>query len=295
MKNKRSIILLIILLVLCCCCLLSFMFFALRGKFRFSGFSLYQTVSNQLVVDEVYPDDFEKVDVLIGSGDVFIRESVDDQVHVRIYSDRSDVQVTTVNRKLQVSIPEKDCSFFCFERRISKVEIDLPKEYSKDIQISNLYGDIEIGEFLSARIVIEEKYGDVSVLGGDVVTIQNEFGDIRLEKARDAKIRESAGEVNIGTVFDVTVTNNYGDIRIQKVENYLDIKEDCGDVEIGEVFLKKDSSIKNSYGNIEVGFTNEIFIQGKTDLGDVHINQNYPKADVVLNLKNSCGDIEVDN
>lgn len=295
MKNKKGIILLIVLLSICSCCLLVLMISVLQGNFHYHGFSLYQTVSDQIVVDEEYLDDFEKIDVSIGAGDVSILESEDAKIHLRIYSDHSDSEVTAKDHRLHIFIPKSDCHFFCFDRKISKVDLYLPKDYSNAIRIENLYGDIEISEFLHANIVIEEKYGDVSVQGGNAVNIQNDYGDVRLEKAIDAKIQASAGEVVIGTVSNVTVRNNYGDIRIRKVDHYLDIKEECGDVEIGEVVLMRDSSIKNSYGNIEIGFTNEIFIQGKTSLGEMRINKNYSKADVILTLKNNCGDIEVDN
>ena len=59
--------------------------------------------------------------------------------------------------------------------------------------------------------------------------------------------------------------------------------------------INKDSSIKNNLGSIKIGSTNEIYIEAKTDLGDVKVNNNYKKSDITLNLKNNCGDIKVNN
>ena len=75
----------------------------------------------------------------------------------------------------------------------------------------------------------------------------------------------------------------------------MQIKEDCGDVKIDSLNLKENSSIHNSYGDIKIGSTNEIYINAKTSLGDTKINNNYQKSYVTLTIDNSCGDIRVNN
>ena len=64
---------------------------------------------------------------------------------------------------------------------------------------------------------------------------------------------------------------------------------------IDSLNLKENSSIHNSYGDIKIGSTNEIYINAKTSLGDTKINNNYQKSDVTLTIDNSCGDIRVNN
>lgn len=41
--------------------------------------------------------------------------------------------------------------------------------------------------------------------------------------------------------------------------------------------------------------TNDIYIDAKTDLGDVDVNHNNRMSGITLKIKNNCGDIEVDN
>ena len=142
---------------------------------------------------------------------------------------------------------------------------------------------------------MDQKYGDITIGESKSVKIHNDYGDIRIDQVVDADIECSAGDVVIGTVSNLKVQNNYGDINIQKVDYYLDIKEDCGEVNIREVNLKKGSSIKNSYGDIEIGFTNEIYIDANTSLGDKNIRNNYRESKIMLRIQNSCGDIVVNN
>ena len=175
------------------------------------------------------------------------------------------------------------------------MELYIPNTFAKDLEINNDYGDITIGDFPPAHISVEEDYGDVFVQSGNEVKVENNYGDIEIEEANIAHVKESAGNVTIGKVQDAIVHNNFGDIKVQEVLHFMDIKQDCGDVKIEKAILNKDSKIENHLGDIKIGETNEIYIEAKTSLGDTKIKQNNHKADVTLQIENSCGDIKVDN
>lgn len=295
MKNKPLIIVLIVLLSILVIGLITFLIFMLNGNFRFRSFTMFQTESKNLVLEKSYQDDFNRIEMNVDAGNIYIKESPDEQVQVLAYGNEEYITVDAQNGQLNIRVHEKNCHFFCFRRTISRVEVYLPKDYSHLIQIDSKYGDTEIQKFAQAEIRLEQKYGDISIKEGKKLKIRNDYGDIRIDQVVDADIQCSAGDVVVGTVSNLTVQNNYGDVDVQKVENYLNIKEDCGEVNIREVNLKKDSSIQNSYGDIEIGFTNEIYIDANTSLGDKEIRNNYPKSNVTLTIKNSCGDIEVHN
>ncbi len=297
MKNRTLIITMIALLSVLVIGLITFLIFMLNGNFRFRSFTMFQIESKTLVLDQIYTEDFNRIEMNIDSGNIYIKESLDEKVQVLGYGNEDDITVTvdTKNQKLNIRIDEKDCHFFCFRKTIPKVEVYLPKEYSHLIKIDSKYGDTEIEKFLNAEITLDQKYGDITIGESKSVKIHNDYGDIRIDQVVDADIECSAGDVVIGTVSNLKVQNNYGDINIQKVDYYLDIKEDCGEVNIREVNLKKGSSIKNSYGDIEIGFTNEIYIDANTSLGDKNIRNNYRESKIMLRIQNSCGDIVVNN
>lgn len=295
MKNKTFIILLIVLLSVLVLGLTTFMIFMINGKFRLRTFTILQTESKNLVFDQTYTQDFNEIKMTVSAGNIYMKESPNEQIQVLGYGNEEDVTVDINNQKLNINVEEKNCHFFCFKRTISKIEIYLPKDYDHLIKIENNYGDTEIAEFLNAKIDIEQKYGDILIEGSKTLKIYNDYGDIKIDQAEDADIKCSAGDVVIGTISNLTVVNHYGDIDVRKVENYLDIKEDCGEINIREINLGRNSSIKNSYGDVEIGFTNEIYIDASTNLGDKDIKKNYPKSEVTLRIQNNCGDIEVNN
>lgn len=294
MKSKIGIILLIILLIIICIGLISFMINIINGKsvFRF-GFS--NKVSEELIINEEYDNTFKKIDITSEAGEVYVKTSNEKKVKVKIYSEAENTKVETENNELTIISQEKKGHIFAFNNKISKIEVYLPENYENTIKIKNNYGDIEVEKFANSDIEIEEDCGDVLVQQGKKVSIKNDYGDIKLEKAIEANIKQSAGDVKIDEVNDINVENNYGDIKIKNVYNSLKVEEDCGEVKIENININENSSIENNLGDIKIGSTNEIYINASIDLGDIKINQNYPKSEITLKIKNNCGDIKVDN
>lgn len=295
MKNKSFIIFLISLLSIISIGLIIFMVNVINGNFHFSNILFSSQVSNQLIIDETYDNNFKKITINTSASDIEIKNSNNEKIKVVVYGEKDQTTIQTSDENLSISSKEQTCIGFCFNKEISKIEVYLPENYSHLIEVKNNYGDIRIDSFLNANINVDEDCGDVSVIGGNEVIINNNYGDIKIEKANIVTIKEAAGDVKIGEVNDAIVENDYGDIEIDSVLNYLDIKEDCGDVKIDQIHLNKNSKISNNLGDIKIGSPNEIFINAKTDLGDEKINHNYPKSDIELTIENDCGDITINN
>ena len=108
------------------------------------------------------------------------------------------------------------------------------------------------------------------------IMVKNNYGDIKIDNFKEAtmEIEEDCGEVSVVSGKNIVVKNNYGDIKIGEAK-FANIKESCG--------------------NIDIGKTNQIYIDAKTDLGQVEIGRNWRTAQTILTIKNNCGDIEVEN
>lgn len=46
---------------------------------------------------------------------------------------------------------------------------------------------------------------------------------------------------------------------------------------------------------MKIGETNDIYIDAKTDLGEVKVNRNNRYSEITLEIENDCGDIKVEN
>lgn len=296
MKNKGLTIFSIILLSIVVVLLVLFLIFSLSNKSFFKNLSLFSKVSNVKIVDEIYEETFEQINIDAKAGDIEIKKSNDNQIKLIIYGDKERTKVSDNSSELNISSREKDCFGLCFKRTISKIELYIPVDYDKNIKINSNYGDIEIDEFKNLNLDVKMEAGDIEVGSVKNADIVNSYGDITINgHSEKIYIKEKCGDVEINEVDDVTVQNNYGDIKINKINSSLDVKDDCGDIKIAFISINKNSTIHNSLGDIEIGTTNEIFIDAKTNLGDTKINNNYHKSDIVLKITNSLGDIEVEN
>lgn len=295
MKNKTVIITLIIILSIIAICLTLFMISMLNNNFNFSFFKQNYKVSNKLVLDKVYDFDSNSVKINADASNIYIKTSLDEKTKVVIYSDEKNTSVEAINNEISITSKSKGCIGFCINYKTTKIEVYLPKDYNKEINIINKYGDVNIEDLKNANINIEEDCGDVIVREVNNANITNKYGDIKINKSNTANIKAEVGDIEIGTVNNITVKNAYGDIEISKVNNYLNVKNNCGDINIDNVFINKDSYIKGNFGDIEIGKTNKIYIDANTDLGNTNINNNYHKSDITLKIENDCGDIEVDN
>lgn len=293
-KNKVLTITLIIILSVLVIGITWLMIGLLTGKMNLNNFKLFSSTSKELVIDETYNMTFNKIDIYSESGEVYIKKSSRDEVKVIIHGEKEKTSVDTTNNELSISVKSSFCIGFCFNTN-SKIEVYLPENYQNIIKVNSKYGDIEIGSFANATLEINEESGDVSVISAKIAYINNDYGDIKIGNVNEATVSDSAGDIEIGTVYDAKVENQYGNIEIENILNYLDINNDCGDIEIDNIVLNKNSKITDDFGNIEIGNTNEIYIDAKTDLGNVAIKNNYQKSEVTLTIDNSCGDIEIDN
>ncbi len=295
MKNKSAIIFLIILLSIISVALILFMTFVINGKFKQSNIIFNHAVSNEKVIDEVYKIDFKKIDIKASASDIYVKKWASDQTKLIVYGDKENTKVSTSNNELKITSKEKSCVGICFNFKVSKIVLYLPNDYNKLIKVDNDYGDTNVENLLNAKVEITEDAGDVNIEAAKDMTVTNNYGDIVIGKGKSANIKASAGDIQVSSIDYIDAKCNYGDINIDKINFYSYITNDCGDIEIKEMNLYKNSHIINNLGDIEIGKTNKIYFDAKTDLGDIKINNNYNKSDVILKIKNDCGDIEVNN
>lgn len=295
MKNKCWLISLIILLAIIMIFLTIFFIGLIQNGFKFKGFKIGLQNSDELILDKTYDASFKNIVIDATTSNIFIKESNENNIKAVIYGTKDDIDVKTNLDTLNVKINEKKCIGICFNQKSAKVEIYLPQDFDGNMDIKNDYGDIYIGKFLNANLDIAADCGDVEISGGNIIKVDNNYGDIRVEKANLATINEDCGDVFVSDISDATIKNSYGDIKVKSVRNYLNLANDCGDIEVNNVNLNQNSYIKDDYGDVKIGTTNEIFIDAKTDLGKINIKNNYNKSDITLKIENDCGDVLVNN
>lgn len=295
MKNRALLIVLIVILSITSVLLLGGMIFLLNNntnKGRLFNFRL-SNVSQKLVVDEEYENNFERILIDAKASDINIKRTSGERVRVVVYGEGKDTFVNTNSGDLIVQSKRKACTFFCLARTIDKIIIYLPSDFTKKVKITNNYGDIEIDKFNEANFEIESDFGDVDILGAQNINVRSDFGDIEILEAKDVFINSSAGDIDIDTVEALQVQNDFGDIDVKRISNSLKLESDSGDITLKDVILKKSSSIKNGYGDIEINYIRDVNVNADTGLGDEKVRNSDSQSNIYLNIENGCGDIFV--
>ncbi len=277
MKNNSLIIALIIVLGIIVLALSVFLVFALSNTNITNSFNWSKTEYQNVIYNKTYENVFSNININSDAANIFIKNSTTSETKVIINGKEENLAISDQDT-LDIKLSEQKIKWFIFNYKTARIEIYLPEDYSGEININNKYGDIEIEDFVNANITIKSAYGDTNV-----------------DRAKELNVESSAGDIKVNEVERITADNNLGDIKISLVKAYLDINADCGDIKIDEVNLTENSQIKDSLGSIKIRHTNDIRIDARTDLGDSKIYDNNYKSDIVLIIKNSCGDIKVNN
>ena len=294
MKNNKATIFLIVLLSLTIIALTFFMITMINKKHH-SYFRLGFITKRieELQIEETYKNIYEKINITTDAADIEIKKSENEDIYLKIYSEKEHSKVLDNETELNIEVTQKKCVGLCINTKIAKVELYLPENYNKEINIDNNYGDIEIASFENLNLNIKEEAGDIKIEKANTVNIINNYGDIKINEIKEGTVKESAGDVIIDKVNSVDIKNNYGDVKIGEVNEYVKIDGDAGDVKIERLNITKDSSIDTNVGDITINNTNDIFIDAETDVGKAKIQENNNKSQITLKIENNVGDIKV--
>lgn len=251
----------------------------LNGNIRINelfNFNLKKSYIKEIAVDETYDNTFDSINIYTTAGEINIYESSTEEIQLVVYNKKDKTTVEVDNNKLDIKAKAKKCHFLCINPKIAKIELYIPSNYDKEIKITTEYGDVKIESFENGNFEIRSNYGD-----------------IKIDKANIAKTDLDYGDIRIGTINELIVDSNYGDIKIDTINSYFKINCDYGDIKIDSASLTKDSKIEDDFGDIKIKNISGVYIDAKTDMGDVDTNGNDRTSTITLTIRTDYGDIEV--
>lgn len=294
-KNNTAAIIMIVVLSLLIVLIVAFLVKFINTDFKITSFRFnISSVSNKLQFSKTYSESFEKINVNGDAIDIYIKDSNDANTYLKIYSSKKKYKVDTINNELYINEYSKNnINFFNF--KVSKLELYVPKDYNKNINIDTKYGDIRIENFNDAKFDVKSKAGDIKVNSAKELNLSNNFGDIKVVNSKVLKAQNSAGDIKISRVDSAQIKNSAGDIKINLINKYINIKNSAGDIDINNLNVAKNSKIINKCGDIKINNVNDVFIDAKTEVGDLDYNNKRTNSTLTLIVKNKLGDIEINN
>lgn len=275
--NKTTTIILIILLSILCIILIGFLIAFICGVIPIWSFNVRNyKVSNHLAYEEIYDRDIQSIEVDSTLGDIEILPSNDENIHLSIYSDNRLFEVNDSDSSLVVKFQEEEGFHFQLSRTKDLVRLYVPEDCDILFELASDSGDVEVMDFSNASFDISVDMGEVAIDSCDTLDIESDMGDVR-----------------IGTVRELDAVLDLGNLEVTSITESLSIDADMGKVSLDEVHLLSDSTITLSLGDLDIKQLSNAYVDAKTDLGDVDVENNDRNAPYTLTIKNDMGDITI--
>ncbi len=249
MSRGTKFVLFIVLLII-----IAVVYLTIQGKDKFVAKYVHNSV---LIASEDYePISLGNVVVNLTNSDIYLSNSKDNKIHVRVYSQEGqEVLVKYTDYELLISEPKKyDCEGICLG---NKTEIEIPDNYYPTIKLTLTSGDTK------------------SLLTNNIVYY----------------INVTSGDVNLGNTHSSIIKTTSGNINIDYVLDYIDIESTSGDVYIKEFDATADSNIRVTSGDVEIHNFEGAKVNSYSRSGDIRVQDDVSENTVTI--RTTSGDIIV--
>lgn len=194
---------------------------ATYGKYGFTHIH-FKGTQTTLINSEFSADGINGISTGVSNADVTVSASDTDKIKVVCYGNsdaKNDVGASVKDGVLKISQNSNFGGFFLFNfQREPRFEIYIPKTYNKELNVSDVSGDVSIKDnFAFSSAYIYQTSGDLNAK------------DI---KTGTFKANNTSGDINITSVDapDYSLSSISGDLSIQKLNGSGALKSTSGDV-----------------------------------------------------------------
>ena len=305
-----------------------------------NGVRVYDTNKDKNIVKESFNlDSFNKVNISsnfdlsyieIVKGDKYkldlqydkenkIDYSIKDGVLTINYNSKNEKNIinfgffnNTLEEGVKLYVPE-DCNLDELTVNTSSSDIKIDKVNSKDIDIVNGYGDIDLLNSSCENIVLKASSGDINLsdIKSTKISFENDYGEVNIKNSNfeDFNGNLSSGDFqanNINISKECNINNSYGSIEMENssLGNFTGTLN-SGDLEFENIKEIKNVNIENDYGDVEIKGKleyNKFNYYLKCEYGTIELNDkeydgNYKednKAEYNINITATSGDIDIE-
>lgn len=246
------------------------------NKINFKKIKLGVRESKTLVLDKEYDNVYDKIIIESTASNIEVKNTDSDKIKVNVYSEKNNVNVNTTDNTLKVKDNTKPCKRICLGFKITKIVLEVPTSYDKQIVLNDSFGNIKV-----------ESVSDLKIIEG--------FGNITIDSVNNLDLHNSFGDSKIGKVTNcVKLHNDFGDIKINSLVANLESKidTDFGDIKIETATINANSSIETNFGDIRIKDINDVKVNAKTSFGDVD-NNTKSESEIILNANTDFGDVKI--
>lgn len=237
----------------------------------FSFFKWRDVSASTVQKDENIPlDSFNKINVDFSSADVIVQTT--DEPNLRVVQKASsklkEEQKFTISKEnntvtIKRNTSEMIFNIFNFGNFGEKIEVYIPKTYTKDLDIRSASGDVVFNS-------------DIELNNINCFTSSGDFYGKNNISANNIILKSSSGDISIGDLISKSykVDISSGDIKINSLSGSGEVEAASGDITISYKDINEYSNVSAQSGNVKLLIPKELSFQftGKCSSGDINSN-----------------------
>ncbi len=251
MKKKLTIVICIMLLII----LTILGVVSSYEPFHFTKKIFFGRQSSNTIHDEEY-EDIDTIYIDVDQAIINIKNSEpdDEKIKVEVLSERKNIEIKDYNKKITIKVKYYDGCLFC---KMNVINITAPESFKEYITVVNKYGPVNIESFENATMAITNRFGNVKVDQAKVVKVVSRRSGIEIGKTANASIYSLWGTLKVDEVDNFFSKSTLLNIDINKLNQFISVKNDIGDINIKTADIERDSEISVSLGDINIKKLNE--------------------------------------
>lgn len=293
--KKTGIILLIVLLIFIIMGLVNVLVASTRtgGKWFMKYGKLEKTKENIVKEQTIDLKDIKNFSVNFTSSDVDVIVSEDKELKVVQYAremiaEERQFKMEKYGTSIEVSEPSLKTIFPFNILNLNQIayEIYLPREYSENLKIGTVSGDINIQSSLKLeKAEFTSTSGEItgtSKIIADTIQTKTVSGEIEFYQleANQLEAKSTSGNIQVENIMakegkqegiEVIAKTVSGEITLQQLEGKIEATSTSGNVRIGNFKVLGDSILKSTSGNIyaSIDKSSNASLSGKTTSGRI--------------------------
>ena len=283
LKNEKIMISIIILSIIIIALIGVIIFGVMKGG-TFSFLEKTTTLYNEEF------SDITSISVNVKSYDVKIKETNKDSIEVEITGsskNKDKIKVEQTENSLEINQEESIiCIGLCLYDEA--ITIYVPADYNIEYDHTSSSGSLEVEGVLTTGN-IKTTSGDITLKGLENGEVNSTSGNIKIDNAQELNVNSTSGDIIVGKVNDITLSATSGDVEIEEITNKISGNTTSGEIKINKLAIKEDSNLEARSGDINIGLENKVFIDAKTNSGDIDIDNS--NTNPILTITTTSGDI----
>lgn len=206
------------------------------------------TKTNEKAANNFSPDEVADISVTAQSYQLKVRESTDNQIHVKYTNSEKNTKVSVVLSDAKLIVSQVDTSKNntllggLSSGKTGEINIYIPESYGKVLNISNGNGELELSSLSLSKLEISNVSGYLTAknIKADSGMFISDSGDIKLNEC-------------VINAIDISTTSAYISINDTESSN-IKTYSDSGEISINSLVESCNTSVENSSGDITVSY-----------------------------------------